>query len=125
MALEALKKRLNDEIRSRSKSNVVETRRFSERLEDAIARYHTNAINTVEVLQELLNLAKEVRAARRCGEDEGLTREEIAFYDALAENISAVEIMGNDALKVIAHKLLVNLNSNASIDCSHRGGARA
>lgn len=63
LALEALRKLLNDEIRSRSKSNVIEPRKFSERLEEAIARYHTNAISTVEVLQELIALAKDVRDA--------------------------------------------------------------
>lgn len=125
LALEALRKLLNDEIRSRSKTNVVETKRFSERLEAAIARYHTNAISTVEVLQELIDLAKEVRAARRRGEDEGLSQDEIAFYDALAENESAVEVMGNDSLKVIAHELLTNLKSTVSVDWSHRESARA
>ena len=125
LALEALRKLLNDEIRSRSKTNVVETKRFSERLEAAIARYHANAISTVEVLQELIDLAKEVRAARRRGEDEGLSRDEIAFYDALAENKSAVEVMGNDSLKVIAHELLTNLKSTVSVDWSHRESARA
>ena len=95
LALEALRKLLNDEIRSRGKTNVVETKRFSERLEAAIARYHTNAISTVEVMQELIDLAKDVRAARRRGEDEGLSQDEIAFYDALAENESAVAAMGN------------------------------
>jgi len=98
LALEALRKLLNDEIRSRSKSNVVETKRFSERLEAAIARYYTNAISTVEVLQELIDLAKDVRAARRRGEDEGLSQDEIAFYDALAESQSAVELMGQKCL---------------------------
>jgi type I restriction enzyme R subunit len=125
LALEALRKLLNDEIRSRSKTNVVETKRFSERLEAAIARYHTNAISTVEVLQELIDLAKEVRAARRRGEDEGLSQDEIAFYDALAESESAVEAMGNDSLKVIAHELLVSLKSSVSVDWSHRENARA
>ena len=120
LALEALRKLLNDEIRSRSRTNVVETKRFSERLEAAIARYHTNAISTVEVLQELIDLAKEVRAARKRGEEEGLSQDEIAFYDALAENESAVEAMGNDSLKVIAHELLTNLNASASVDWSHR-----
>jgi len=91
LALEALRKLLNDEIRSRSKANVVETKRFSERLEAAIARYHTNAISTVEVLQELIDLAKEVRAARRRGQDEGLSQDEIAFYDALSEGAQLVE----------------------------------
>lgn len=125
LALEALRKLLNDEIRSRSKTNVVETKRFSERLEAAIARYHTNAISTVEVLQELIDLAKEVRAARRRGEDEGLSQDEIAFYDALAESESAVELMGNDSLKVIAHELLVSLKGSVSVDWSHRESARA
>ncbi|MFZ5721982.1 MAG: type I restriction endonuclease subunit R [Pseudomonadota bacterium] len=125
LALEALRKLLNDEIRSRSKTNVVETKRFSERLEAAIARYHTNAISTVEVLQELIELAKEVRAARRRGEDEGLSQDEIAFYDALAENENAVEVMGNDSLKVIAHELLVSLKGSVTVDWSHRESARA
>ncbi len=125
LALEALRKLLNDEIRSRSKTNVVETKRFSERLEAAIARYHTNAIGTVEVLQELIDLAKDVRAARRRGEEEGLSQDEIAFYDALAENESAVEAMGNDSLKVIAHELLVSLKGSISVDWSHRESARA
>ena len=125
LALEALRKLLNDEIRSRSKTNVVETKRFSERLEAAIARYHTNAISTVEVLQELIELAKEVRAAQRRGEDEGLSQDEIAFYDALAENESAVELMGNDSLKVIAHELLVSLKGSVTVDWSHRESARA
>ena len=125
LALEALRKLLNDEIRSRSKTNIVETKRFSERLETAIARYHTNAISTVEVLQELIDLAREVRAARRRGEDEGLSQDEIAFYDALAESENAVELMGNDSLKVIAHELLVSLKGSVSVDWSHRESARA
>lgn len=125
LALEALRKLLNDEIRSRSKVNVVETKRFSERLEAAIARYHTNAISTVEVLQELIDLAREVRAARRRGENEGLSQDEIAFYDALAESESAVELMGNVSLKVIAHELLVSLKGSISVDWSHRESARA
>jgi type I restriction enzyme, R subunit len=125
LGLEALRKLLNDEIRSRSKTNVVETKRFSERLESAIARYHTNAISTVEVMQELIALAKEVRAARKRGEDEGLSQDEIAFYDALAESENAVELMGNDSLKLIAHELLVSLKGSASVDWSHRESARA
>lgn len=125
LALEALRKLLNDEIRSRSRSNVVETRKFSERLEEAIARYHTNAISTVEVLQELIALAKEVREARKRGEETGLSQEEIAFYDALAENQSAVDLLGNDQLKIIAHQILKGLKANVSIDWAHRDSARA
>jgi hypothetical protein len=125
LALEALRKLLNDEIRSRSITNVVETKRFSERLESAIARYHTNAVSTVEVLKELIDLAIDVRAARRRGEEEGLSQDEIAFYDALAESRSAVELMGNVLLKVIAHELLVTLKAGATVDWSHRENARA
>jgi type I restriction enzyme R subunit len=125
LALEALKKLLNDEIRSRSRSNVVETRKFSERLTEAIARYHTNAISTVEVLQELIALAKEVREARSRGEESGLTPDEIAFYDALADNQSAIDVLGNDQLKLIAHELLKGLKANVSIDWAHRDSARA
>jgi type I site-specific restriction-modification system R (restriction) subunit len=95
------------------------------RVGEAIARYHSNAITTAEVIQELINLAKEVREALRRGEEEGLSLDEIAFYDALAENNSAVEVMGNDALKVIAHELLTNLKGSVTVDWSHRESARA
>ncbi|EXJ13936.1 type I restriction endonuclease subunit R [Imhoffiella purpurea] len=125
LALEALRKLLNDEVRSRTKTNVVQGKQFSERLEDAIARYHTNAITTVEILQELIALAKDIRAARARGEAEGLSEDEIAFYDALAENQSAVEVMGDDHLKVIAHELLTGLQGNVTVDWARRESARA
>lgn len=125
LALEALRKLLNDSIRSRSKSNIVETRAFSERLEDAIARYHANAITTAEVLQELIDIAKDIRAARQRGEEQGLSNDEIAFYDALAENSSAREMMGDEKLRVIAHELLKSLRENVSVDWAHRDSARA
>jgi type I restriction enzyme, R subunit len=125
LALDALRKLLNDEIRSRSSTNIVETKRFSERLESAIARYHTNAVSTVEVLQELIALAKDVRAARQRGQEDGLSQDEIAFYDALAANESAVQVMGNDSLKIIAHELLLNLKGSVTVDWSHRESARA
>ncbi len=125
LALEALRKLINDGIRSRSKSNVVQTKAFSERLEDAVARYHANAITTAEVLQELIDLAKDIRAARQRGEEQGLSEDEIAFYDALAENESAIQMMGDDKLKLIAHELLVSLRENVSVDWAHRDSARA
>ena len=125
LALEALRKLLGDQIRSRSKTNAVESRRYSERLTDAIARYHTNAVSTVEVLQTLIELAKDIRAEQARGEAEGLTPDEIAFYDALADNESAVDIMGNDSLKVIAAELVNSLRANATVDWSHRETARA
>lgn len=125
LALEALRKLINDGIRSRSKANVVQTKAFSERLEDAVARYHANAITTAEVLQELIQLAKDIRAARQRGEESGLSDEEIAFYDALAENESALQVMGDDKLRLIAHELLVSLRENVSVDWAHRESARA
>lgn len=125
LALEALRKLLNDGIRSRSKTNVVQTKAFSERLEEAVARYHANAITTAEVLQELIRLAKDIRAARRRGEESGLSDEEIAFYDALAENENAVQLMGDDKLRIIAHELLINLRANVSVDWARRDSARA
>ncbi len=125
LAMEALRKLIDGELRSRSRINVVQTRAFSQRLEEAIARYHGNAITTAEVLQELIGLARDIRAANQRGEEEGLSQEEIAFYDALAQNESAVEVMGNDHLRVIAHELLKSLKSNASVDWQHRESARA
>ncbi|HLP41362.1 MAG TPA: type I restriction endonuclease subunit R, partial [Fibrobacteria bacterium] len=125
LALEALHKLLAGGIQSRSKTNVVQTKAFSDRLEEAIARYHANAITTAEVLQELINLAKDLNAARKQGEDLGLSDEEIAFYDALARNNSAVEMLGDDKLRFIAHELLVSLRQNVTVDWAHRNSARA
>ncbi len=125
LGLEALRKLLNDSIRSRTRTNVVETRVFSERLEAAIARYHANTLTTAEVLQELISLAKNIRAARSRGEEQGLSQEEIAFYDALAENESALQMMGDDKLRLIAHELLVSLRENVTVDWAHRESARA
>ena len=125
LALEALRKLINDGIRARSKANVVQTKAFSERLADAVARYHANAITTAEVLEELIHLAKDIRAARQRGEEQGLSEDEIAFYDALAENENAVQMMGDDKLKIIAHELLVSLRQNVSVDWAHRDSARA
>jgi type I restriction enzyme R subunit len=125
LALEALKKLLTDDIRSRSRSNVTQTKAFSERLQDAIARYHTNAITTAEVIEELIKLAKDIREARARGENENLSDDEIAFYDALAENDSAIDVMGDQQLKVIAHELLTSLKENVTVDWTHRAPARA
>jgi type I restriction enzyme R subunit len=125
LALEALRKLIAGEVRSRSRTNVVETRAFTERLDAAIARYHSNALTTAEVLQELISLARDIRASRQRGEEQGLSPEEIAFYDALAENESAVQVMGDKNLRIIAHELLVSVKGNLSVDWMHREAARA
>lgn len=125
LALEALRKLLNGEIKSSSRTNVVQSRAFSERLEDAIKRYHNNALTTAEVLEELIRIAKDIKTARQRGEEEGLSHDEIAFYDALAENESALDVMGDDQLKVIAHELMSSIKSNISVDWQKRDSARA
>jgi len=125
LALEALKKLLNGEIKSRSKTNVVQSKAFSRRLEEAVARYHANAISTVEMIQELIALAKEMQAASARGEELGLSPEEIAFYDALAGNESAVEAMGSEQLRVIAHELVEHMRSSVTVDWQHKASARA
>lgn len=125
LALEALRKLINGEVRSQSKRNVTQAKAFSERLESAIARYHTNALTTVEVLEELIAIAKDIRAARQRGEETGLSDDEIAFYDALAENSSARDMMGEPALRVIAHELMQTIKDNVTVDWMHRDSARA
>jgi type I restriction enzyme R subunit len=125
LALEALKKLLNGEIKSRTRSNVVETKTFSRRLEEAVARYHANAISTVEMIQELIALAKDIKVSAARGEEHGLSPEELAFYDALAENDSAVEAMGSEKLRIIAHELVAQMRGSATVDWQHKASARA
>jgi type I restriction enzyme R subunit len=125
LAIEALKKLINGDVRSQSKRNVTQSKGFTERLEAAIARYHANALTTAQVLEELIALAKDIRAARSRGEETGLTDEEIAFYDALAENESARQVMGEPTLRVIAHELVTVIKGNVSVDWMHRDSARA
>lgn len=125
LAIEALRKLINGDVRSHSQSNVTQSKAFSERLEAAIARYHTNALTTAQVLEELIQLAKDIRAARSRGDELGLSEEEIAFYDALAENESARTIIGEPALRLIAHELVASIKVNVSVDWMHREAARA
>lgn len=125
LAIEALRKLLNGEVHSQGKRNVIQARIFSERLEAAIARYHGNAVTTVQVLEELIKIALEIREARERGEESGLNPDEIAFYDALADNRSARDLMGEPALRVIAHELVDDIRKNISVDWAHREPARA
>jgi type I restriction enzyme R subunit len=125
LALEALKKLITGEIKSKMQSRVVKSKAFSERLEEAINRYHTNALTTAEVIEELIKIAKEIRAEMELEGKDGLTEDEIAFYEALAENESAVDVMGDDKLKLIAHELLASVKSNATIDWYRSEMARA
>jgi len=125
LALEALKKLINGEIKSKLSSRVVKTKAFSERLAESINRYHTNALTTAQVIEELIALAKEIRAEMEKRGKDGLSEDEVAFYEALSENDSAVDVMGDDKLKLIAHELLQSVRANATIDWHHSDMARA
>ena len=96
-----------------------------EMLKEAMRRYHNRVIEAAEVIEELLALAHEIRDAEQRGEEMGLTDDELAFYDALAENESAVEVMGDEQLMIIARELLVVVRENATIDWAQREAVRA
>ena len=125
LALEALQKLLNGEIKSQTSSNVVQAKKFSERLEEAVHRYHNNAITAAQLLEELISIAKDIKQERERGEEQGLTEEEIAFYDALAENESAKALMEDRQLRIIATELVLTIRKNISVDWMHRESARA
>jgi len=125
LALEMLKKLLNDEIKTRMRKNVVQARAFSEMLEEAVNKYHNRAIAAAEVIEELINLAKEMREAQKRGEYLGLSEDEIAFYDALEVNDSAVQVLGDETLKKIAQELVQSVRRSVSIDWTQRENARA
>ena len=125
LAFELLKKLLNDEIKARSRHNIVEARKFSEMLEQSIAQYQKRAITSAEVIEELIKLAKDIKKARKRGETLNLNEDELAFYDALSENESARDVMGDQQLCIIAHDLLEKVKSNVTIDWELREAARA
>ena len=125
MALELLRKLINDEIRSRSRKNVVEARSFAEMLEQTIRKYQNRTIEAAEVIAELIGLAREMREAHTRGEKLQLTDEELAFYDALEVNDSAVKVLGDETLKTIARELVEAVRKNITIDWTVRHDARA
>jgi len=125
VAAELLEKLLKDEIKVRSKRNLVQSQLFSDKLKKTLNAYHNRAIATHEVIEELIRLAKEMEAAQKRGEELGLNDDEIAFYDALATNESAITAMGDDKLKVIAVELIKMVRKSVTIDWNLRDGARA
>lgn len=125
LALELLKKLLNDEIKTRMRKNVVQGRSFAEMLEEAIKKYQNRAIGAAEVIQELIKLAKEMREAQKRGANLGLNDDEIAFYDALEVNESAVQLLGDDTLKLIAQELVNSVRRSLTVDWTKRENARA
>ncbi len=125
VAAELLEKLLKDELKVRSKRNLVQSQLFSEKLKKTLNAYHNRAISTMEVIEELIRLAKELDAATKRGETLGLTDDEVAFYDALAANESAVKAMGDEKLKVIAAELITQVRKSVTIDWTLRESARA
>ena len=125
LALEMLRKLLNDEIRARSRTNAVQARSFAAMIEQTIRRYQNRSIDAAETILELINLAKGLKKANQRGEDLGLSDNELAFYDALAESKSAVEVMGDKELAVIAMELVKSVRANTTIDWTVKESARA
>ena len=125
LALETLRKLLNDQIRSRERVNIVQARSFRESLEATLTRYTNRAITTAQVIEELIGLARAIRETIHRGQESGLTQDEVAFYDALADNASAREVMQDDTLKLIARELADRIKSKASLDWTQRETVRA
>ena len=125
VAAELLEKLLKDELKVRSRRNLVQSQVFSEKLKQSLNAYHNRAISTMQVIEELIQLAKDLDAATKRGEALGLTDDELAFYDALAANESAVVAMGDDKLRFIAAELITQVKKSVTIDWTLREGARA
>lgn len=125
VAMEVLKKLLNDEIKVRSKTNLIQSRSLMEMLENSIKRYQNKIITAAEVIQELIDIANEIKKADSRGEKMGLSEDELAFYDAVANNKSAKELMGDDQLRELAIFLVETVKANASIDWTIKENVKA
>ena len=125
LALELLKKILNDEVKTRTKKNLAQSRKFSEMLEEAIRKYQNNLLTTAQVIDELINIAREIKVSDERAGDMGLSEDEVAFYDALAMNESAKEVMSDETLRELAQILVANVKKNTSIDWTIKESVRA
>lgn len=125
LALELLKKLLNDEIRGRARINMIKSRKFSEMLENAIKKYQNNLLTASQVIEELIELANEIKKEDSRAKDLGLTDYEVAFYDALANNDSAKEVLGDKTLRDLAKVLVEKVRSNTSIDWTIKESVQA
>jgi type I restriction enzyme R subunit len=125
LAVELLNRLLKGDIKTFSRRNLVQSKKFSELLDAAIRKYQNRAIETTQVIMELIELAKKISEAEKRGEKTGLTPDELAFYDALTENESAREIMGEDVLRQIARDLTVSIKNNISVDWAIRDSVQA
>jgi type I restriction enzyme R subunit len=120
-----LRKLLDGAIKTRSRKNIVQGRSFAEMLENSIKRYQNRAIEAAQVIEELIALARNLREADRRGEVLGLTDDEVAFYDALEVNDSAVKVLGDETLRIIAQELVRAVRNNVAIDWTLRENVRA
>lgn len=125
LAVELLERRLKGEIKSRFKSNVVQSARFSELLQQSLTRYRNRAIETAQVIEDLIEMARKFQEAARRGEGLGLNPEELAFYDALAANEAAVRELGDATLRKISVELTESLRKSVSFDWAKRETVRA
>jgi type I restriction enzyme, R subunit len=125
LALELLKKILNDEIKMRSRTNIVRGNALLDMLESAIKKYQNNLLTTAEIINELIQLAKDIKESDKRGVELNLSVDELAFYDALEVNDSAVKVLGDEQLRFIAREIAEKIRSNATIDWSIRESARA
>jgi type I restriction enzyme R subunit len=125
LQLELLKRLLNDEVRSLNRQNVVQARKFSEMLESTLLRYQNRTLEAAEVILELIKMAREIRDAPKRGEKLGLTDDELAFYDALADHSGVREVMGDEILATIAHDLVEEIRKSVSIDWRQKESVRA
>ncbi|NLF24135.1 MAG: DUF3387 domain-containing protein, partial [Deltaproteobacteria bacterium] len=125
VAIELLKKILNDEIKLRSKHNLTKSKSLMDMLNAAIRRYQNNLLTTAEIIEELIRIAKEINKADKRGEEMGLSEDELAFYDALETNDSAVKVLGNDQLRAIAREIADKVKKNATIDWTIKESVRA
>ncbi len=125
LAVELLRKLLLGEIRPRRRRNVVQSRSFAEMLERAVRRYQSRAVTAVEVMEELIALARQIREADRRGEQLGISDEELAFYDALATCQGPTEALADDALGTVAREVLQVVRANVTVDWAVRENARA
>ena len=120
-----LQKLLKGELAARRRKNVVQARSFAEMLEQTIRRYQSRAVEAAQVIEELIGLAREMRAATARGEALGLSEDELAFYDALGVNDSAVRVLGDETLRGIARELVETVRGNVTIDWTLRENVRA
>ena len=125
LAVELLRKLLSGEVSTRRRKNVVQARSFAEMLEQTLRRYQNRAIEAAQVIEELIELAKDMREANARGERLGLSEDELAFYDALETNDSAVQVLGDETLRDIARQLVETVRSNVTIDWTLRENVRA